>query len=266
MKVVPSDVVALIKRLFPNVKAGAHQTFYIGHGAHFRVILGMMDRVPENLITLSAEEFGQFHAAAESMRNQLDWWNLHGDQGCNSTPGSPGQDPVTLIFTLLSKCPDEAAGSQIGGLEFIADQELRDSLRVDKANVDRAIVNGEWKAATVLSGSLLEALLLWAIGQKLKTEIDSAIVAVQKRSALPSKIQNDPQYWHSHEFIEISAELGMIDSSTAKQARLAKDFRNLIHPGREQRLSMKCGRGEALGAAAAVEQVIRDLGRVTAKP
>jgi hypothetical protein len=266
MRIVPSDVAAFIKRLFPGVKAGAHQGFFIGHAAHFRAILSMLDRIPENLIALSAEEFSLLLAASESMRNQLDWWNTRGDQKFDSTPGWQGEDPVTLIFLLLSKCPDEAPGSQIEGLEFIADQQLRDTLRVDRANIDRAILNGEWKAATVLSGSLLEALFLWAITNKLKTEIDSAIAAAQKKGVLPAKINDDPQYWHLHELIEVSLELGMVDDSTAKQVRLAKDFRNLIHPGREQRLSMKCGRAEALGAGAAVEHVVRDLGRSTAKP
>lgn len=48
---------------------------------------------------------------------------------------------------------------------------------------------------------------------------------------------------------------------TAKQCRLAKGFRNLIHPGAEQRRSEKCGKPEALSAAAGAEHVVRDLSR-----
>jgi hypothetical protein len=46
---------------------------------------------------------------------------------------------------------------------------------------------------------------------------------------------------------------------TAQQARLGKDFRNLIHPGRASRLGKICDRGTALSALAAVEHVVRDL-------
>jgi hypothetical protein len=43
------------------------------------------------------------------------------------------------------------------------------------------------------------------------------------------------------------------------QADLARDFRNLIHPGRAQRTGADCDRGTALTALAAIELVVRDL-------
>jgi hypothetical protein len=51
----------------------------------------------------------------------------------------------------------------------------------------------------------------------------------------------------------------VIKADTRTQARLAKDYRNLIHPGRAARLTQKCDRGTALVTVAAVELVIRDL-------
>jgi len=53
--------------------------------------------------------------------------------------------------------------------------------------------------------------------------------------------------------------LKLISDDTAKLVRLAKDFRNLIHPGRAARLGQKCDRATALGALAAMEAVARDL-------
>jgi hypothetical protein len=47
--------------------------------------------------------------------------------------------------------------------------------------------------------------------------------------------------------------------TTATQAKLAKDFRNPIHPGRAARLEQKCQRPDALSALAALEHVVRDL-------
>jgi hypothetical protein len=43
------------------------------------------------------------------------------------------------------------------------------------------------------------------------------------------------------------------------QCRLAKDYHNLIHPGRAQRLAQVCNRGTALSAVAAVEHVVNGL-------
>ena len=65
--------------------------------------------------------------------------------------------------------------------------------------------------------------------------------------------------WHLHEYVEVAAHLGIIKPDTATLVRLAKDFRNLIHPGRAARLGQKCDRATALGALAAVEAVVRDL-------
>ena len=54
-------------------------------------------------------------------------------------------------------------------------------------------------------------------------------------------------------------KLGLIDGETTKQADLAREFRNLIHPGRSARLAKICDRGTALSALAAVELIVRDI-------
>lgn len=51
----------------------------------------------------------------------------------------------------------------------------------------------------------------------------------------------------------------VIHDDTVKQASLPQNFRNLIHPGRAQRMKVKCDRGTALSALAAVEFIVRDL-------
>ena len=69
----------------------------------------------------------------------------------------------------------------------------------------------------------------------------------------------DLERWNLFEFIEVSANLGVIKPDTAIQTTLAREFRNLIHPGRAQRLGQKCDRATALSAVAGVEHVVRDL-------
>ena len=59
--------------------------------------------------------------------------------------------------------------------------------------------------------------------------------------------------------VEVLFALGDIIEKAASQARLAKDFRNLIHPGRELRTRTSCDRGAAHAAFAALHLVIRDL-------
>lgn len=77
--------------------------------------------------------------------------------------------------------------------------------------------------------------------------------------ALTRNPGSDPEGWGLHEYVELALHLKLIENDTAKLVRLAKDFRNLIHPGRAARLGQKCDRSTAHGAIAAMEGVARDL-------
>jgi len=261
MRVVPSDVVRQIQRLFKDTKFDPNRrlTFYAGHRSHFSVILELVGQIPVELMAFDAEDFCTFQTAEVSMRSQMAYWAAHGDQSFDLAPGY-STDPVTLLYFLLSKCPDVAPASATTGLDFLKDEIQRRDLRTDKSDSDRALSSGEWKAATVLAGSLVEALLLWAVQQE-QAKVASAVAAIQGRGVTLPRASRAVEDWNLHEYIEVSSELGIIGEKTAEQCRLAKGFRNLIHPGAEQRRSEKCGRPEALAAAAAVEHVIRDLSR-----
>jgi hypothetical protein len=131
---------------------------------------------------------------------------------------------------------------------------------VTVVHAGRALANGEWKAATVLAGSAAEALLLWALQQLRPTDITSAIAAARTNGNLTTN--PDPNHvdrWNLHEYIEVAATLGVIKPNTAKQTRLAKDFRNCIDPAVAQRLGEKCDRATAFAALAGMEHVVRDL-------
>jgi len=104
-----------------------------------------------------------------------------------------------------------------------------------------------------LAGSVVEALLLWALLQQNQVTISATA------AKLGLKVSPKLEDWGLHQYIEVAAELNVITADTATQCRLAKDFRNLIHPGRAQRLAQVCNRGTALSAVAAVEHVVNDL-------
>jgi len=50
------------------------------------------------------------------------------------------------------------------------------------------------------------------------------------------------------------------------QVTLTRDFRNLIHPGKAQRLKQKCDKATALSVVAGLEHVRRDLGNMGDSP
>jgi hypothetical protein len=99
----------------------------------------------------------------------------------------------------------------------------------------------------VLAGAAVEALLLWAItNKKASNDIEKA------RRSVIAMASRDPNNWVLDGYIKVARALGLIEDETEKQADLAKDFRNLIHPGRSARLAKVCDRGTALSALAAV--------------
>jgi len=105
----------------------------------------------------------------------------------------------------------------------------------------------------------VEALLLWAIKQKEGPDVQRACSALVSKGVFGKSPPSEPLDWNLHQCIETAAEVGLVAPETAAQARLAKDFRNLIHPGRALKKQQDCDRGSALAAQSALELVARDL-------
>ena len=176
-----------------------------------------------------------------------------------SAPAKPS--PVGIVRLALSQCPDEVTPAQSQELMFITDTDVRSDLLRDLEATRSALLHGEWKAATVIAGSIVEALLLWGITNTNSAKVQNASASAFQKKALANSPPADPSQWVLRQFIEVAAELSLLQPDAADQARLAKDFRNLIHPGRALRKQQACDRGTALAANAAVELVARDLQR-----
>jgi hypothetical protein len=125
--------------------------------------------------------------------------------------------------------------------------------------VERAFANLEWKAATVLAGSVIEALLLWVLDIRLSDKISQSVSTLVNTKVFLSKPRGTPDDWGLFEYVEIAADLKVIQEDTAKQVRLAKDYRNLIHPARVKRKGQTCNRSTAMTAIAALDRVTEDL-------
>jgi hypothetical protein len=78
-------------------------------------------------------------------------------------------------------------------------------------------------------------------------------------SQLPNEPKGAPEEWGLADYISVATSLNLIKPTTCQQTTLAKNFRNLIHPGRSRRLDEVCDRATALTALAAVEHIVRDL-------
>jgi len=234
-------------------------------------IVTLIDHVPEKLIRLEGTDFAEYLACIAEIKTVVTVLQNQGEKAFESSVLSDHifeiRHSTTDVHTacvetltdLLEACPDQTPEPGTAALEFIEDAEIREDLRLDINTVDVGLINGEWKASTVLAGSAVEALLLFAISKMQPDQINEAILKLEKKSTLTQKTPHDFQEWNLHQLIEVSEELQIIGEDSAAQARLAKDFRSLIHPGRSLRLAQKCDRSTALSAAAAVAHVVKDL-------
>jgi hypothetical protein len=254
-KLVPSLAARLIADTFSYISDPTERPPALSgdQAGELTGLIAVIDAIPSELITLDAPELARFTSAMGRLRYNTNLWVARG-------PGNYSVNGRYLreVHDLLRMCPDSVPKVATTQLDFIGDVDLREELRQDISWATDAFVNGDWKAATVLGGAVVEALLLWALEQQ-----DPKTVAAGAAAIPPATVRQpvplDLHKWTLHQYAEVTGSLGLISTNTLTQVRLVKDFRNLVHPGKAARLAKRCDRGTALAALAAVEMVARDL-------
>ena len=258
-RVVPSQVVATIEQLFPGSRDSTSQaTYSSGQAGALQGIVDLVKQIPQELLILRADQYAGLVVALGAIEHCLLEWASRDSRGIPLQPVM-GRDLLVIIREALLQCPDEYPPPSSADLQFIPDQDLRDSIRRDVGTANQALHNGDWKAATVLAGAAIEALLHWKLGQLSQAELANGVSAARSQGKLMQKLPPDLDRWRLQDFIEAAGELQFIKPATVDAATLARDFRNLIHPGRAARLAAECNRATALSALAGLEHVINDL-------
>ena len=262
---MPSQVVAVIRRLFPELIRAPAVPIFAGHLNTMIAIVDLVKQIPQDLITVSVDDYAELICATTLIEEMNKFRVARGDNfsiaPVATSPGTAGRNAAAVIYGILSKCPDEYPPTTTTDLAFIPDPQLRESIRGDIGAVNRALSHAEWKAANVLAGSAIEALLHWKLSQPSLTsaQIAAAVQARVGRREMVNPRSLDLDTWTLEHFIGVAHEFGYIKDNTLSEAKLAQNYRNLIHPGRVARLDETCDRGTAFSAVAALEHVVRDL-------
>lgn len=127
-------------------------------------------------------------------------------------------------------------------LPFIDDLDRRASIQDKIRAAWTNFYAQEWLGATKFGGSALESLLLWAL---------------DKSGTKPGKKPFNEL--HLPELIDAARDAKLIGAEAAQLARFAKDARNLIHPGRAERLGVSCSKASSLKAMAAIYTVAEEI-------
>jgi hypothetical protein len=209
------------------------------HRDAVRTLLLLLRQVPDELITVPFADYTEYLQCQSSLTSALSVWDV-ADQGPPVRSVS-GKDPVERIRRTLAICPDESP-PPYPDLTFVSDHNARLNVQQDIRAAWVDFRAEEWKGATVFATTAVEALLFWAL--KGRTDVRQ-----------PERLDKQ----HLADYINEAEQLGVIVKTTADQARLATDARNLIHAGKMARTGLACTKATALTALAALEAVLGHL-------
>jgi hypothetical protein len=226
----------------------------VGAGASFLTLSRLVRNIPSELLQISPNDYAELEVAVSTLELAING-SAKGILPAEHTP-------IRVLYRVLRSCPDDYPSPSATDPAFITDPNLREVLHRDIGEVERALHNGEWKAATVLAGSVIEALLLWAC----QSQADLAVVIIAANAVVDAgRLKKTPpsniERWDLSELVAVTHELGLITASTRDAANLCREYRNLIHPGRAQRVSAECHRGTAYSSVGAMEAIAVDLGK-----
>ena len=260
MRVVPSDIVAYIDLLFPKAsefQAARQPLDFPAHAQHageFMTIVNLINEMDSQLLPYG-DNFVKLQAAVSAIKAKLASWEGRDPRGVTDKIGKVQGfylDPVLLIREVMESLPDQVIPETVAGLEFIKDDTYRINLRTDIASVDALLHAGQWKAAMVIAGSAMEALLLYTLT---KYGEDKAKAAAKELEIKEANLLR----WHLPDYVKVAHHLRIINDRCATQAELAQDCRNLIHPGREIRMKTNVSHPDAQSSVAGLAHIVKNL-------
>jgi len=132
---------------------------------------------------------------------------------------------------------------------FIRGDEFRASLESDYEELSKAIENHLWKSAHVIAGSIIEAVL-----------VDTLIEADYE-----ARTKNNPLKMDLFQLIEICQKEDFLSLKSAGLSNVIREYRNLIHPGRAERLKEKVDKNTANVVYSLVEMIIGEISEKRSK-
>lgn len=135
---------------------------------------------------------------------------------------------------------------EIGDYSIISSKELRAQIERDIKELNQAIENSNYKTIIVFSGRIIEAILLDALLQR-------------EEEAKKFSTEKDIRKWNLEKIIQVAHDLHLIGTVATNTSHLLRQYRNIIHPGKELRDDYKVVPELATISIQAVSIVISSL-------
>lgn len=133
---------------------------------------------------------------------------------------------------------------------FIKDKKLREIIERDYSEIVKDLATECYKSVIILCGGSIEALLL----DKLKENKQAA----KKSNKAPK--EGDIEKWDLNDLINVATDIKIIKNPAInKLSHSVRDYRNLVHPGKELRSGLKVEPEEAKIAFEVLNILIREF-------
>jgi hypothetical protein len=147
--------------------------------------------------------------------------------------------------------PQETPITEKRIFHFVNDSNLKSIIERDFSEIQRAYISKCWKSVIILSGGTIEAILTDLLLQDSTQAFSSSVAPRQK----------DITRWNLSDLIKVCVDLDLISHGVEKLSHPLREYRNLVHPGRELREKLIFDAEEAKIALEVLNIVYRDLTR-----
>ena len=130
---------------------------------------------------------------------------------------------------------------------FIRDPRLRAVLERDSFELQQVFAAGHWKSSMILSGGVIEGILMDLLANRPETF-----------TAAEAPKKNDITRWTLDELIRVALALSAVNGAVGRLSHSVREYRNLVHPGREIRENLTFGREEATIAVEVLRILVRE--------
>lgn len=137
---------------------------------------------------------------------------------------------------------------------FMHSDDVRIIFDRDYRELQKLLICGAYKAVIIMCGSIIEGLLLDSLKAE-RGRVESARAAQKGAKGQPIPLEE----WDLGHLIDVAKELSTINPGTVPLSHAVREYRNLIHPGKEIRSGFQIGAEEAAGAKAFLDVILRDL-------
>ena len=135
---------------------------------------------------------------------------------------------------------------------FISAPKLQEQLASDWLEAQAVHKAKAWKSCVILCGSILEGLLLDILSQYPR-ETEEIYTKLRQKS--PPELSR----WSLADMVEVARERGVLREGVFHLSQALREFRNLIHPGRQMREKVQLSEEEASIAVNTVRIYLREL-------